>query len=144
MNKEALPMMIAVAKHPALNLPNSVYVGRTKSVGKQYPSALHQLANPFVIGKDGTREEVVNKYKGWLFQRIKMGTSPIRFALLTLLDKASSSTGVVLVCHCTNELEGNECHAQVIAKALGWMMQEHKKTGFYPTCRSYWDAKEAQ
>lgn len=140
-------MFIAVAKHPALNLPNAVYVGRTRAVGKQYPSAFHQLANPFTIGKDGTREEVVNKYKGWLFQRIRMGTSPIRFALLTLLDKANSSTGVVLVCHCTNNLVGgplgDECHAQVIAKALGWMEREHEKTDFYPTCRSYWDKVNA-
>lgn len=136
-------MMIAVAKHPALGLSNAVYVGRTRSVGKQYPIAYHQLANPFTIGKDGTREEVVDKYKGWLFQRIKIGASPIRLALLALLNKANSSTGVVLVCHCTNNLVGgplgDECHAQVVAKALNWMKNEHNRTGFYPTCRSYWD-----
>lgn len=136
-------MMIAVAKHPALDLSNAVYVGRTRAVGKQYPTAYHQLANPFAIGKDGTREEVANKYKGWLFQRIKIGASPIRLALLALLDKANSSTGVVLVCHCTDKLEGNECHAQVVARALGWMQKEYEKTGFYPTCRSYWDKVNA-
>ena len=128
--------MVAVAKHPALDLPNAVYVGRTRSVGKQYPMALHQLSNPFHIGKDGNREEVVAKYRQWLFQRIKIGASPIRFALLTLLDKADT-TGVVLVCHCTNKLEGNECHAQVVAKALAWMKREKERTGWYPTCANY-------
>ena len=37
--------------------PNSVYIGR--------PS---KWANPFIIGKDGTREEVIKKYKDWLLE----------------------------------------------------------------------------
>jgi hypothetical protein len=32
-----------------------IYVGRPSKFG-----------NPFVIGKDGTRQEVVNKYREWL------------------------------------------------------------------------------
>lgn len=130
-------MLIAVAKHPALGLSNSVYVGRTRSVGKQYPAAYHQLSNPFRIGKDGNREEVVAKYRQWLFQRIRIGQSSIRYALLALLEKAEF-TGVVLVCHCTNKPEGNECHAQVVAKALAWMKREKERTGHYPTCANYW------
>ena len=39
------------------NPPNSVYIGR--------PS---KWANPFIIGKDGTREEVIKKYKNWLLE----------------------------------------------------------------------------
>ena len=39
------------------NPPNSVYIGR--------PS---KWANPFIIGKDGTREEVIKKYKDWLLE----------------------------------------------------------------------------
>ena len=39
------------------NPPNSVYIGR--------PS---KWANPFIIGKDGTREEVIEKYKNWLLE----------------------------------------------------------------------------
>lgn len=35
--------------------PEAVYVGRPSSWG-----------NPFVIGKDGTREEVIEKYRDWL------------------------------------------------------------------------------
>lgn len=134
-------MMIAVAKHPAV-LPNAVYVGRTRSAGKQYPTAYHQLANPFRIGADGSREEVVAKYRQWLFQRIKIGTSTIRYALLALLEQAKT-TGVVLVCHCTNNLVGgplgDECHAQVVARALEWMERERERIGFYPTCAKYWE-----
>lgn len=35
--------------------PDAVYVGRPTALG-----------NPFVIGKDGTREEVIEKYEEWL------------------------------------------------------------------------------
>lgn len=37
---------------------NSVYVGRPSIWG-----------NPFVIGKDGTRDEVIAKYGSWLMQQ---------------------------------------------------------------------------
>ena len=37
------------------SLPNSTYIGRPTMWG-----------NPFVIGKDGTRAEVVEKYECWL------------------------------------------------------------------------------
>ena len=129
-------MFIGVAKHPATDLPVAVYVGRTRATGKQYDLALHQLANPFPLSSLNTREMVVDQYRRWLFQQIQVGASPIRYALLKLLDMAGT-TGVVLVCHCTNELRGNECHAQVIAKALSWMRREKERTGFYPTCADY-------
>jgi hypothetical protein len=37
------------------SVPNSTYIGRPSMWG-----------NPFVIGKDGTRAEVVEKYECWL------------------------------------------------------------------------------
>lgn len=37
---------------------NSVYIGRPSKWG-----------NPFVIGKDGTREEVIAKYREWLLSQ---------------------------------------------------------------------------
>lgn len=38
--------------------PTSVYVGRPSKWG-----------NPFIIGKDGTREEVIEKYKDWFIHQ---------------------------------------------------------------------------
>ena len=38
-----------------------VYIGRTSKWG-----------NPFVIGNDGTREEVIEKYRNYLSQNIKL------------------------------------------------------------------------
>lgn len=51
------------------NIPKDVvFIGRPSAYG-----------NPFIIGKDGTREEVIEKYRRWVNQRpymiakIKMG-----------------------------------------------------------------------
>ncbi len=65
-----------------------VYVGRPSKWG-----------NPFVIGQDGTREEVVQKYREWLIQQ------PELMAALKELRRQ------VLGCWCAPE----SCHADVLA-----------------------------
>jgi len=68
--------------------PHDVYVGRPTKFG-----------NPFVIGKDGTREEVIAKYREWI------ATSP------TLLAAARKELrGKVLACWCAPQA----CHADVL------------------------------
>lgn len=42
-------------------MPNAVYIGRPNKFG-----------NPFVIGKDGTREEVIKKYREWFYSQPKL------------------------------------------------------------------------
>jgi len=74
----------------------AVYVGRPSPFG-----------NPFVIGKDGTREEVVGKYRR-RFEELTQ-TDP-EFVLE--LEKLRSATG--LVCWCAPL----GCHASVIAEYL--------------------------
>lgn len=66
-----------------------VYVGRPSKFG-----------NPFVIGKDGTREEVVRKYEDWLRQQ-----PDLMVALKELKGK-------VLACWCSPLA----CHGDVLAK----------------------------
>jgi hypothetical protein len=46
-------------------LPGQAYVGR--------PSA---LGNPSVVGRDGSREEVIGKYRRWLWERLQEPDSP--------------------------------------------------------------------
>ena len=73
--------------------PNAVYCGRPSKYG-----------NPYKIGKDGTREEVIEKYKEWL--RGKLKDNP------KFLDPL---IGKDLVCYCkTNE----SCHCDVIISYL--------------------------
>ena len=65
----------------------SVYIGRPSKWG-----------NPFVIGVDGTRDEVIMKYRAWL-----MGNAE-------LMGKLDELRGMDLVCWCAPE----PCHGDVL------------------------------
>lgn len=56
--------------------PKNVYIGRRGIVfidGKRYPKFHSPFANTFKTGRDGTREEVVEKYKVYILQRLEDG-----------------------------------------------------------------------
>ena len=65
--------------------------------------------NPFVVGRDGTREQVVARYRADLWRRIRAGE--IALADLAALD------GKRLACHCWPT---RPCHAEVLARAASW------------------------
>lgn len=67
----------------------AVYVGRPTKWG-----------NPFEIGKDGTRDEVIAKYETWLQQQPK------------LLADLASLRGKDLVCYCAPQA----CHADILLR----------------------------
>lgn len=70
--------------------PFDVYVGRPFVWG-----------NPFVVGRDGNREEVIDLYRAWLFERP------------WLIDRARRELrGKVLGCWCAPL----PCHADVLAE----------------------------
>ena len=73
-----------VGKNPG---PECVYVGRPSRWG-----------NPFVIGRDGTRDEIIAKYRAWVLAK------PV---LMAALDELR---GKNLVCWCAPE----RCHADVL------------------------------
>lgn len=83
--------------------PNCVYVGRPSKWG-----------NPFEIGRDGTRDEVVDKYEGWL--RFSRQASDLRCSLHELRGKD-------LVCWCAPE----RCHAEVLLKLVNELPSEEEK-----------------
>ena len=66
-----------------------VYIGRPSEWG-----------NPFVIGKDGSRAEVVEKYRAWLLTQPK------------LLAKIKTLKGKTLGCWCSPDA----CHGDVLAE----------------------------
>lgn len=80
-----------------------VYVGRAMHRGGWHLAA-SPLASPFRPGRDGTREEVVEKYRAHLLGR------PDLLALLPALLPALR--GRRLGCWCVPE----RCHAEVIAE----------------------------
>ena len=71
------------------SVPNSTYIGRPSLWG-----------NPFVIGKDGTRAEVVEKYECWLRRQP---------SLMAQLDRLR---GRHLVCWCAPL----RCHGDVLLR----------------------------
>ena len=90
---------------PSPGAERRVYVGR--------PSV---LGNPFVIGRDGSREQVIAHYRAWLWQQLQQADSPQRRALEELLEQARRQP-LALQCWC----HPLPCHAQVIRSALLWM-----------------------
>ena len=70
-------------------VPKAVYIGRPSVWG-----------NPFVIGKDGTRAEVVTKYERWLLQQPR------------LMAQLDSLRGRHLICWCAPL----QCHGDVLLR----------------------------
>jgi len=74
--------------------PYDVYIGRGSIFG-----------NPFVIGNDGTRLEVIKKYRAWFSERLKDD----RFH-----SEVLSLAGKRLGCFC----KPKECHGDIIVEYL--------------------------
>jgi hypothetical protein len=85
-----------------------IYVGRAMPGLKG-----SALANRFKIGRDGTREEVIQKYRIWLWKQIKAGNVEIIAEL-----KRVYAVGEV-VCWCAPL----PCHGEVVLKAAQWVSE---------------------
>jgi hypothetical protein len=84
------------------NQPGITYCGRPCAGWIGSP-----LANPFHIGRDGTRQEVIEKYRAWLQFRIAEGDREV-LATLSAIGPTS-----VLACWCAPL----RCHCEVIWEA---------------------------
>lgn len=69
--------------------PYDVYIGRPGKWG-----------NPFTIGKDGDRDEVIEKYINWLMEQPE------------LLNSINELNGKTLGCWC----HPNACHGDILAE----------------------------
>jgi len=69
----------------------TVYIGRPSEWG-----------NPFIIGRDGTRREVIEKYKAWILTQS------------TLLAKLPTLKGEILGCYCFPK----NCHGHVLVELI--------------------------
>jgi hypothetical protein len=81
------------------DLGDAVYVGRASPRRGLAESA---FANPFKIGQDGTRAEVIQKYRSWLLGRQE------------LLLRLSELRGRRMACWCSPE----PCHAGVLVELV--------------------------
>lgn len=100
-------MTEVVNKYKHKHDPSSdVYIGRGSKWG-----------NPFVIGKDGTRDEVIEKYRNWI-----KGRRDLSLALDELIGKT-------LVCFCRPQ----KCHGDVLVEMVDeWRLW--KKTNLIAAC----------
>lgn len=81
-----------------------VYIGRPGPWG-----------NPFAIGRDGTRDEVINKYRRWLHNRVQKGQIKI--------EALAELHGKVLGCWCAPQA----CHGDVLVNAAQWAKKQLEK-----------------
>jgi hypothetical protein len=74
--------------------------GHERQTGRQTPVGRpSKWGNPFVIGRDGSRDDVIAKYRTWVVQQP---------ALMAALHELR---GKNLVCWCAPE----RCHAEVLS-----------------------------
>ena len=92
-----------------------VYIGR--KMGNLKGSV---LANPFKIGVDGTRAEVLAKYRKWLWTEIKKDGAV--FTELVRLERIARKDELVLLCWCAPE----PCHGEIIKRYLEWVNEKEE------------------
>ena len=71
-----------------------VYIGRGSKWG-----------NPFRIGIDGSRKEVISKYRSWILKQEQKD----------LLSEMIMLDGKILGCHC----KPKDCHGDILKKYVG-------------------------
>jgi len=81
---------------------NARRVGKQSAADRIYVGRPSKWGNPFVIGRDGTRDHVIAKYRAWIVRQP---------ALLAALDELR---GKHLVCWCAPE----RCHADVLIELV--------------------------
>lgn len=94
--------------------PFDVYIGRTFKgrEGSKY-------GNPFVVGRDGTLEEVIDKYKSWLWKQIVNDSITIK--------ELADLDGKRLGCYC----KPKGCHGDVLVKAIEWACKQEMKNEMF-------------
>ena len=87
----------------------NVYIGRARVVfinGTRYPHQDSSFCNPFKIGKDDNRKEVLIKYKQYLLTMINEN--------IITVDQLLSLKGKNLGCWCAPDL----CHGDILVELI--------------------------
>jgi len=85
-----------------------VYIGRPSLLG-----------NPFRIGEQGTRKEVIARYRAWLWQQIQQ-QGPVYRELLCLAEAARRGD-LYLICWCKEPDGQPDCHGDILKSAVTWI-----------------------
>lgn len=88
---------------------SNVYIGRAGCVfidNKRYPKVSSEFANPYKIGKDGTRDSVIKKYRQYIEDKLENDGELMR-KLLAMKEKN-------LGCWCYPDA----CHGDVLLELI--------------------------
>jgi hypothetical protein len=88
---------------------NNVYIARGGVVfidGRRFPTNSSEFANPFKVGKDGSRQEVISKYKAYIVELLN--SSP------ELVQELLNLQGKKLGCWCHPQ----PCHGDVLLELI--------------------------
>ena len=99
---------------------DKIYIGRANGKLKGSP-----LGNPFSIGVDGDRAEVIEKFRQWLWPQVKVWKekgemSPAIIELRSIAVDVADGKRVILTCWCKPEA----CHGDVIVAGVNWIIKE--------------------
>jgi len=86
------------------------------------PSA---LGNPFIIGADGDRDTVCDKYEAWFNEQLTDNNKAVTDELDTAISIIKTYGTINLVCFCSPL----RCHTETIAKWLEFTMGNSDKHG---------------
>ena len=84
--------------------------------GTRVPAPLtgSALANPFKITRDGNREQVIQKYRLWLWKHIRGRHEAV------MRELAAIGPDTALACWCAPR----HCHGHIVAKAAAWLRRQ--------------------
>ena len=97
--------------------PENVYIGRKEVVfidGQRFPKLESNFANPYKIDKDGTRDEVLTKYRKYIISKL-MSSS-------TLTKELLSMKGKCLGCWC----HPDPCHGNILLEIIDLLSKVDK------------------
>ena len=91
-----------------------VFVKNNDGTKERYPKISSVFANPFKIGKDGTREEVIQKYRSYIIEKLDSNLE-LQTELIDLKNKK-------LGCWCYPE----PCHGNVLLELIPKYFKDKK------------------
>ena len=93
-----------------MKIVNAKVSGTFCSIGAVYVGRPSKWGNPYTIGIDGTREQVISLYRDWIAKKPE------------LIGELAALNPHTLVCWCAPEA----CHAEVLAELLAKRIEARK------------------
>ncbi|MDB5044417.1 MAG: hypothetical protein JWQ08_467 [Deinococcus sp.] len=115
-------LIVHNARHPIPVGYTAIYVGRKSTYQPAFGADFSILGNPFPIGKNGSRPEVIALYRQWLQTRLRVSVggkvsypdTPQSRAVQALVERVEAGEHLALICWCAPLA----CHADVIKTEL--------------------------